>query len=525
MKKTNKIFNLSLIVLALSVATSCDEGFEEMNRNKTSPTAIDPAFLLNNAVIFSSVPSGTLQYDLGIVQQIISPNSGVIVGANFNQVNISNTPVIWQNYYQNTIKYTRAIIRATSQDPTRSNLMNMARIIQANAFMVVTDTYGNIPYEEAGYGYVEKDLLETYPQYQFPKYETQQAIYPKIIAELIAATGALDATKRIESGDVLYSGNIDKWKKFGYSLLLRAGMRLSKVDPAAAQAAVTAAASGGVITTNADNATVRHENNYRNPVSATLNSTEAANYYLAAPFVNALKSRNDPRLRAIAVRYVGAASGPEQVASRANNDPANQYGLPMGSDDIASDAAGAALPGGGKRYAVSQLDRHRMGYVTAPMFMVTAAQSNLLLAEARFKGWISTGTVAGYFDAGIKAHMDQIAQYPAGPSATFPIAIQAVDRDAYAASRAVALAGNELAEINYEYWVASFLNGPEAWANFRRSGYPALAPNPYPGRTVAFITRLTYPTSEILVNKVNVEAAISAMGGDNLDTRVWWDKP
>lgn len=525
MKKMNKIFNLSLIVLALTITTSCDEGFEEMNKSKVAATTIDPAFLLNNAVILSSAPSGTLQYDLGIVQQIISPNSGVIVGANFNQVNISNTPVIWQNYYQNVIKYTRAIIRATSTDAARSNLYNMARIMQANAFLIITDTYGNIPYEQAGYGYVEKELLATYPQYQFPVYETQQTIYPKLIAELTAATGALDATKRIESGDVLYSGNIDKWKKFGYSLLLRAGMRLSKADPAAAQTAVAAAAAGGVIIANVDNAVIRHENNYRNGVSGTLNSTEAANYYLAAPFVNALKSRNDPRLRSIAVRYEGASSGPEQVAARAKTDPANQYGLPMGSDDIAADASGATLPGGGKRYAYSQLDRNRMGNVTAPMFLASAGQCNLLLAEARFRGWISTGTVAGYFDAGIKAHMDQLASYATGTIAVSSIAVPTADRDVYAASRAALLAGNELAEINYEYWVASFLNGPEAWANFRRSGFPTLAPNPYPGRSVTFITRLTYPSSEILVNKDNVQAAISAMGGDNLDTRVWWDKP
>lgn len=525
MKKMKKIFNLSLIVLALTITTSCDEGFEEMNKSKTSPTTIDPAFLLNNAVILSSAPSGTLQYDLGIVQQIISPNSGVIVGANFNQVNISNTPVIWQNYYQNVIKYTRAIIRATSQDPARSNLMNMARIIQANAFMIISDTYGNIPYDEAGYGYVEKELLDSYPSYQFPKYEAQQAIYPKIIAELTAATTGLDATKRIETGDVLYSGNVDRWKKYGYSLMLRAGMRMSKVDPGMAQTVVASAAAGGVITSNADNAVVRHESNYRNAVSVTLNSTEAANYYLAAPFVNALKSNNDPRLRSIAVRYVGATSGPEQVASKATTDPANQYGLPMGSDDIAADAAGAGLPSGGKRYAFSQLDRNRMGSVTAPMFLATAAQSNLLLAEARFRGWISTGTVAGYFDAGIKAHMDQLASYATGTVPVASVAVPAADRDAYAAARALALPGNELAEINYEYWVASFLNGPEAWANFRRSGFPALAPNPYQGRTVDFITRLTYPVSETLVNKANVDAAISAMGGDNLDTRVWWDKP
>jgi hypothetical protein len=151
------------------------------------------------------------------------------------------------------------------------------------------------------------------------------------------------------------------------------------------------------------------------------------------------------------------------------------------------------------------------------MFLLTAAQCNLLLAEARFRGWIATGTAEGYFSDGIKAHMDQMADYSAGS------AVDATDRDAYAAAMVGTFAGNELAKINYEYWVASFLNGPEAWANFRRSGFPALAVNPFPGRIVDFITRLTYPPSEILVNSDNVQAAITAQGPDKLDTKVWWD--
>ena len=73
--------------------------------------------------------------------------------------------------------------------------------------------------------------------------------------------------------------------------------------------------------------------------------------------------------------------------------------------------------------------------------------------------------------------------------------------------------------------VASFLNGPEAFANYRRTGFPALAPNPYPGKEVAFIRRLTYPNSEQSVNQTNFNAAVTAQGPDKLDTRVWWDKP
>jgi len=85
---------------------------------------------------------------------------------------------------------------------------------------------------------------------------------------------------------------------------------------------------------------------------------------------------------------------------------------------------------------------------------------------------------------------------------------------------------NAMEQINNQYWVASFLNGPEAFANFRRTGYPDLTPNPFPGSEVpnAFIRRLTYPNSEISTNTANVDAAKNRMGPDNLATRVWWDK-
>jgi len=505
-----KIYNIWLLALVFVFTVSCDSGFEELNTSKTGAITLDPALILNNAVIFSSIPAGSLNYELGIVQQVISPNTGVLEGANFNKNNSGNTVANWVNYFQNTVKYANDVIVRTEEDPERANLYNMARIIRANAFIILTDTYGSVPYDEGGKGYTD--------QIFFPTYQTQEAIYTDIIQVLQAATSALGAGGKIETADVLYAGNIDKWKKFGNSLLLRAGMRLGQVNETAAKAAVAAALSGGVILANADNASIKHDANYVNGVGNTLNGTEAANFYLAAPFVNALKTNSDPRLPAIAIRFVGATSGPAQVAGVATKVAADQFGLPMGSTDAAADAAGATLPGGGSRYAFSQVDRTRMVKRTSPLFLVTAAQNNLLLAEARFKNYIATGDAQTYFSDGIKAHMDQMASFDANS------AVAAADRDTYVSSRTATFAGNELAQINYEYWIASFLNGPEAWANFRRSGFPALVENPFAGKDVAFITRLTYPPSEILVNSVNVQAAIAEQGPDKLDTKLWWDK-
>ena len=135
----------------------------------------------------------------------------------------------------------------------------MARILQAYAFMVLTDTYGSIPYTEGGAGYTNQIFL--------PVYDEQSAIYPKIIQELTEASAALNAAGKIEAADILYGGNIAQWKKFGYSLLLRAGMRLTKIDDVKAKAAVLAAFSGGVILSNADNAFMRHTSDYLIPLA------------------------------------------------------------------------------------------------------------------------------------------------------------------------------------------------------------------------------------------------------------------
>ena len=503
------IFKYLWIVLLLGYSTSCDQNFDDLNTNKVNATNIDAMFQINQAIISSSPSSfGILVYEVGAVQQVISPNSGVLTGSNFNQDNRASTQSNWQQYYRNVIKNTKDALNRIKDDPARGNLVQMARIIQAYSFMVLTDTYGAIPYRQAGAGFSD--------QVYFPEYDPQDFIYTEIIKELESATAALSATGRIETADVLYAGDVEKWRKFGYSIMLRAGMRIAKANATLGQQTVAKAVAGGVITTNIDNAMVRHDANYANPAGNTLNATEAANFYLTEPFVNFLKNSNDPRLRSIAVRYVGATSGPTQTTAIQSFDPAVQIGMPMGNDNAGAVAAAASL-GLASFYDFSQVDRRRMMKLTSPNFLVTASQSLLLMAEARQMGWITTGTVQDYFQQGIRAHMVQMAQYDPA------MEIAPADIEAYISANPIADA-TALRQINEQYWISSFMNGPEAFANFRRSGFPALAPNPYPGREVLFINRLTYPNSEISVNSENVQAAISAQGADNLETKVWWHK-
>ena len=168
-----KIINYIFLVSILMYSSSCDNNFDQLNTNKVSATAIDPGFQLNAAIVGCAYPNGSLVYDIGVVQQIISPNSGVLTGANYNQDNRASTQELWQSYYRNVIKNTRDVISKIQSDPARANLLQMTRIIQAFAFMVLTDDYGSIPYFEGGVGYSQ--------QVYFPVYDSQDAIYTDII--------------------------------------------------------------------------------------------------------------------------------------------------------------------------------------------------------------------------------------------------------------------------------------------------------------------------------------------------------
>ncbi len=504
---------ITLFLTAVALLTSisgCDKGFDELNINPTALTSVEPAYQLNTAIVNSAPGYGNLSYETTIVKQMITPFSGQGSAANFNQDNRGVSSGNWNTYYNTIIRELVDVIRQTKDVPARSNLYHMARIWKAYSFMVLTDTYGDIPYKQAGLSYLEGIVT--------PVYDPQEAVYADILTELETASAALDAAKPKVTSDVLYDGDIARWKRFGYSLLLRAGMRLSKVNPTKAAEVVGKAVAGGVMQSNDDNAIIRHTANFSNPVGAQLNGGQSAFFYLADDFVDFLSKTADPRLASIAVRYVGATSGAQQVESRANRSPAVQIGAPLGFDNTTISSAVTA-----KKLAslwdYSQLDRTRMAGLLAPSFLVTYAQTQLLLAEAVFRKW-TTGDAAVLYANGIRSHMKQLATY--GTSTA--VADAAITT--YLTTNPLA-AGKELEQINTQYWVASFLIGPEAWANFRRSGFPVLAPNPYPGsdlKTEPFIRRLTYTDAELNVNKTNVQQAIDRQGPNLLDTRVWWDK-
>ncbi len=503
-----KILTPKLIWFWALILTGCDNGFVETNTNPVQPTSMNPVYLFSNAQLSSSFTNHTMTYEMGIVQQMMNPYAGVNAAGNVNQLNADQAAGTWNNYYNNVIKRLVDVLDKTKDAPDRTNLYNMARIWHSFAFMILTDTYGDIPYAEAGLGYLGGNY--------FPVYNTQEEIYNSILTTLEQATHALDASLPMETGDLFYAGDIVKWKKLGNSLLLRAAMRLSKVNPAKAEEFVKKAVAGGVMDANGDNCYMRHSSTFESPYNSFLNGSEKVNFYLGEPFVEFLKTSADPRLPVIAVKYENPSSNPGSTPE--DNDPSRQFGMPFGYDNLTIATAPGFQGTVGAGYKYSQVNRATLVKLDAPMFFVTYSQTSLLLAEAAVRGW-TNGDAEELYRAGIQAHFDQLKQYDEN-------AVVDVTKAAAFLNNAVLTSGKELELINTQYWVSSFLNGPEAWANFRRSGFPALKPNPYPGKTIRgdFINRLVYPINESVVNRENYNAAVSRIGADDLDTKIWWDK-
>ena len=509
-----RIYSILLLTAAFLVMAGCDQDFEEINTNPYAISRLDPPLLFANAV--RQTHPGHWEGEATIVQQFVNAyNLGATAGPNFNEDTDNFNIPKWNTNYPNTIKLLVKAIELAREEPGRTNLIGMMRIWKAFVFMTMVDTYADVPYVDAGQG--DYDLF-------FPRYDDDKVVYDSLYNELKSATAALSTTGEFVPADLFYrsTGNaaaqVAQWKKLGNSLLLRLGMRYSKIDPDKAEDIVVEAVNGGVMTANTDDVFLLHNSSYVNPMNNGPRTINTYYYYVAEPFVDYLKATNDPRAKFMIAKY----ANPAQATTTAPDVTlANQFGFPVGydSETIKEEVFNRGTLGGGLNY--SQLNFNVVGHSEAPLFFVTNSQTKFLLAEATERGWISSqGTVQELYEAGIRASMDQWSKYPNGS------AISITDQDNYIAHPDVAFdEANALELIGTQYWVSNFNNGPEAWANFRRIGFPALTPNSYNDNLGGgFVRRLSYPNTEAGQNEVNYVNAAAAIGGDNLTTRVFWDE-
>lgn len=378
---------------------------------------------------------------------------------------------------QNIINVNSDAATAVRAQPygSNANQIAVARILKAYYFWVLTDQYGDIPYFSALKGTGAN------------KYDKQEDIYKDLIKELREAATQFDGGLAAK-GDVMYNGDISKWKKFANSLRLLVALRMSKAAPALAQTEVASAASaaGGLFTSNADNAKITYSGGaYKNPWFALYDGR--SDFAMSNVIDNFLTNTGDPRLQVFG-----------------SNDVGFPYGLTRAQAVAFDNSVGGAY---------AKILKPNLRTETSPITILNYAVVLLAQAEARQRGWITSGpTVLELYTAGIQASWAEWG-------VTGDIA-------AYLAKPEVALTpGTELQKIAIQRWLATYPNGLQAWFEWRRTGFPVLTPTPNAtNSSKAIPRRYVYGTNEYGLNAENVKAAAAAMGGDTQDTRVWWDK-
>lgn len=445
------------------------------------------------------------------------------------------------------IRDIQTVIRKWKDDPANQQNYQIARIIRAYTFQRLTDLHGDIPYSEAG-------QPEEYP---YPKYDKQEDIYKDLLKELDEAQANLGSgTASLGTQELFYNGDVAKLKKLANSLMLRTAMRLTKVDPNTAKTYAAKAYANGVITTNDDDCYLMHTggvttNDSSEPYAKILVHEDPGVAFINETFYNVLSSTNDPRIPLIMCVYpTDYMTKDSDPAKMENSAPEKQkplkgfYSMSASSsysvtkyypEEFTEEVLSNESSDKYYKKVYSQPNRSTYGDPTGPTFVCTAAQTNLLLAEAAYRGWIN-GDAKTFYEAGVRCAMKQFNTYPSANAKALCGKYLTDDAiNAYLAANPFKEA-EALKQINTQYWITCFCDEYESYANWRRSGYPELQEmcskhdnfNSLGNWGPGIVRRMPYPSDELQINTENYKEALQRLGlqteDDFNDTRVWWDK-
>lgn len=528
-----------LILSTLTVASvSCTGNYMDINSNPYQPGDLSADdYALGSAM--NNLASCVVSSDVNTAQftdcLLGGPMGGYFADSNSswnNTIANYNATDNWTNVFLKSdriipILFTNlTAVETIARNSGNEVPLAIAKIIKVAAMSRVTDAYGPIPYSQIG-----KDGSVTTP------YDSQEAVYDAFFQELSEAVKTLQANPEASltaTADYVYNGNLAKWVKFANSLKLRLAMRIVYANQTKARQwaeDAVKADNGGVIEDNADNAQWNYFGTVTNPLytatryNAAADTETGGDTHVAADIICYMNAYSDPRLKAYFVK------------SEWGGD--NEYvGIRRGID--LSTISNIARKYSGVKVAQSD-----------PIYWMNAAEVAFLRAEAvGVFDFTNVGSDAKtLYEKGVSLSFEQ---WGAG-SATSYLASNSQDKklsytdpsgansygqtDKFVAIAAKWDAGASKEQMQQriitQKWIANWMLGNEAWADFRRTGYPYLMPATEAGNKsggvitdlAAGARRMPYPTDEFISNKENVENAVTTLlkGANTYATRIWWD--
>ena len=554
--RQSKYITIITMACALFFASCSDEYMENMNTDPSKAATIDPNAQLTTAQLQTYGDLSMMEiyrnYHYAFTQQLMGCWNTTNYGGRHTLDN-NEMSRIWTSFYTQSLKNIIDAQYRTAEDAEKVNINSVLRIYRVYLMSIITDTYGDAPFSEAGLGFLEGKFN--------PKYDKQEDIYNAFFLELEDAVNKIDPTKDKVTGDLIYAGDVTKWQQLANSLRLRFAMRISNVNPTKAQTEIenALAANGGVITDASSDALIKYMtiafsfgqeaySDYRgNSLSQLLFGNDPANNpsYLSSTFFNQLYNSGDPRTFKISRCYYDglmSATSPdnrvditkemiEKGIAFSPRDPGaySWEPWPTGYDsDICAELAvnNPSVTATMAREVEPKLANNFLKSDN-PGVVMTSAEVKFLMAEATVKKWnVGSALAEDLYKQGVRAAMDFLTDNY-GCTATTDAEFDAFIQDKGALGHTD---NQKLEAINTQAWILHFTNPAECWANVRRSGYPKLkSPAEYgfgqylTGGTEIPV-RLCYPVLESSYNKKSYNEAIERMGGtDNWHSLLWWD--
>jgi hypothetical protein len=399
------------------------------------------------------------------------------LGESRYDLNTRNIPQgVWTALYRDVLKdleeAKRLIPEQVTDADVKANQLAVANILQVYAYYYLINTFGDIPYSEA----LNIDNV-------FPKYDDAATIYTDLITRLDAAiTSVKPAANGLGNADIIYGNDMAAWLKFANSFKLKMGMLIADVPGSNAQTVVEQAYAAGVFTSNEDNATFGFLASppNTNPIWEDLVQSGRQDFVGASTLIDQMQTLVDPRLP-----YYFTV------------DETNGY---SGGD-----------PGTSSSYTTFSKPDEKITVPEFPGVLLDYTEVEFLLAEAAARGYAVGASAAVHYGNAITASI--LSWGGTQAQATTYLARPAVN---YATA-----AGTFRQKIGIQKWIGLYNRGWDAWIEWRRLDYPELAPA---YRALSAIPlRFTYPVNEQNYNTTNYNAAANAIGGDEVETPLWWD--
>lgn len=476
---------------SILTATSCTKDFDEMNTNPNAPTAIGAQYLLPTGIEtaidrywghrtrFERINIDAAELYVQHLTRNIYSNEGD--DYTVSPALLTNN---WKGFYNDSQLNFQRIIQQTGTGSAtpNTNYEGVALVMRTWVFSLLTDMYGAIPYSDAIKGTAAEAVYT-------PKYDAMEAIYAGMLNDLKMANEKLTVGGPAIAGDILYSGDILKWKKFANSLRLRLANRQAAKKPTESRAIMAEilgdAGKFPIFTSNADNAalkctTVLPSNNEWNQI---LKQDGRTDWNISKTLADKMNTLGDTRITVYANK--------------------NKDGIYQGHPNGLPDAIATSY------LATSSTIGTAFTNADAPEVIMTFAELNFILAEAVLDGDITKGDAKTYFETGLTA---SFAQYGLPVPAEFLTNLGTVTRE----------------KVLEQKWVSLFAQGIEAWTEWRRTGFPVFPA--HDARAVlkndgVLPTRFNYPSSEYSLNAKEVATGETLNGGPNdMKTKLWWSE-